>query len=118
MLWKLTIGRESVDGVVVLCVEGRLGTTSSGCLIEAISGAIESGERQLLLDLSGVDYVSSAGLLALDAAAGRMHVAGGCLTLCGLAEPVRLAFELSGLLPHFSIEASRDVAVARLRATG
>jgi len=113
--WKLTIGRESSDGVAVLRVEGRLGTASSGDLIGAIVGAIESGDRRLLIDLAGVDYVSSAGLLALDAASGRMHVAGGTLVLCGLTEPVRLALELSGLLPHFIVDGSKDDGLARLR---
>jgi anti-anti-sigma factor len=115
--WKLTVRREFSNGLAVLRVEGRLGTASSANLIEAIVGAIDSGDRRLLIDLTGVDYISSAGLLALDAASGRMHVAGGAMTLCGLSEPVRLAFELSGLLPHFSVEPSRDIAVAKL-ATG
>jgi anti-anti-sigma factor len=61
-----------------------------------------------------VDYISSAGLLALDAIAGRVHQAGGDLVLCGLVEPVRLAFDLSGLLPHFAVEPSRDLAIRRL----
>jgi anti-anti-sigma factor len=114
--WKLTVNRECQEGVAVLSVVGRLGAASSGSLIEAIVGAIEAGDQRLLIDLTSVDYVSSAGLLALDAAAGRMHVAGGSMTLCGLTEPVRLAFELSGLLPHFSVEPSRDIAVAKLAA--
>ena len=115
MTWKLTIGRESTGDIAVLRVEGRLGTASSGDLIGAVVGAIESGDRRLLIDLTGVDYVSSAGLLALDAASGRMHVAGGALVLCGLSEPVRLALELSGLLPHFVVDASREEGLARLR---
>jgi len=90
---------------------------SSGGLIEAVVRAIDAGGRKVIIDLSKVDYVSSAGLLALDAASGRMHAAGGSLMLCGLTEPVRLALDLSGLLPHFSVESSRDVAVARLMAT-
>ena len=48
--------------------------------------------------------MSSAGLLALEAVSGRLHAAGGSLVVCGLAEPVRLVFDLAGLLPHFTIE--------------
>ena len=115
MTWKLSIRRESVrPGLTVLQVDGRLGSALSGDLIEAIVGAIGAGDRQLIVDLANVDYISSAGLLALDAAAGRTHVVAGTLILCGLTEPVRLAFELSGLLPHFSVETTRDVAIAKL----
>ncbi len=77
--------------------------------------AIDAGERRVVVDLSGVDYASSAGLLALDAIAGRIHVAGGTLVLCGLAEPVRLVLDLAGLLPHFTIEASAAEGVAKLQ---
>ena len=55
-----------------------------------------------MLDLECVDYISSAGLLALDAVLGRVHVSRAQLVLSGLTEPVRVAFELAGLLEHFS----------------
>ena len=116
MTWKLTIGHESLDGVTVLRVTGRLGTSPSGGLIDAINDAIQTGSRRLLLDLTGVDYASSAGLMSLDAVSGLMHVARGTLVLCGLTAPVRLALELSGLLPNFVIESSPAAAMSRLRA--
>jgi anti-anti-sigma factor len=61
-----------------------------------------------------VDYISSAGLLALEAVSGRVQQADGELVLCGLIEPVRLAFDLAGLLPHFAVEPSRELALTRL----
>ncbi|WP_410963986.1 STAS domain-containing protein, partial [Salmonella sp. SAL4448] len=87
---------------------------SSATLIEALVGAIDEGHRRVVVDLQEVDYISSAGLLALDAVSGRMHHAGGQLALCELSEPVTLAFQLSGLLEHFAIEPTRRDAVARL----
>ncbi len=93
---------------------GRLGTLSSGDLIEALIAAVNGGARLVIVDLAAVDYVSSAGLLALDAVSGRVQAAGGELVLCGLVEPVRLAFDLAGLLPHFAITPSRDLALAQL----
>ena len=105
-----------VGEVHVFAPAGRLGTLSSGDLIEALVAAINGGARLVLVDLSAVDYISSAGLLALDAASGRVQAAGGELVLCGLVEPVRLAFDLAGLLPHFTIAPSRDPALARLAA--
>jgi anti-anti-sigma factor len=67
-----------------------------------------------VIDLAGVDYVSSAGLNALAAAAGVCTRAGGALALCALAEPVRIALDLGGLLHAMPIEASRDQAIARV----
>jgi stage II sporulation protein AA (anti-sigma F factor antagonist) len=111
MTWKLTIRREAVAGAVVLRIHGRLGTATSGDLLEAIVRAIREGDRRLVLDLTEVDYASSAGLLVLDAAAGRMHEAGGTLILCEVSEPVRLVMELAGLLPHFDLKPSVKAAV-------
>lgn len=111
MTWKLTIRREAVAGAVVLRVHGRLGTAASGELLEAIVHAIRAGDRRLVLDLEGVDYASSAGLMVLDAAAGRMHEAGGELVLCAVTEPVRMVLDLAGLLPHFTVEPSVEAAL-------
>ena len=116
LTWSLRIDRAIVGEVHVFAPAGRLGTLSSGDLMEALVGAINGGARLVLVDLAGVDYISSAGLLALDAASGRVRAAGGELVLCGLVEPVRLAFDLAGLLPHFKIASSRAPALARLAA--
>ncbi len=115
MSWQLNITRENRGGVAILRLDGRLGTSSSGGLIEAVATGIRSGDRKILLGMGGVDYASSAGLLALHAAAGRMHEAGGALVLCELAEPVRLVLDLAGLLPDFAVEPSLADGLARLQ---
>ncbi len=115
LVWPLSIHAERCGGVLVLAPCGRLGTVSSGNLIEVIVDALAAGERLLVLDLAGVDYISSAGLLALDAVLGRLHQAGGQLVLASLSEPVRLACDFAGLLPHFTVEPARDAAIQRLR---
>jgi stage II sporulation protein AA (anti-sigma F factor antagonist) len=112
--WHLQISREERDGVSVFTVRGRLGTLSSGDLIETLAGAIRAGARRFVIDLSDVDYVSSAGLLALQAVWGRLLVADGDMVLCGLTEPVRTALELAGLLDQFTEVPSRQDALARL----
>ena len=106
MTWTPVVRSETSGNVTILHVTGRLGHTASGDLLEAIVGAIEGGTVRLLVDLEGVDYASSAGLLMLDAAAGRMHLAGGVLVLCALSEPVKLVLSLSGLQPHFAVAGS------------
>jgi anti-sigma B factor antagonist len=113
-VWSLAIERQVYGDVVVFSSNGRLGTLTSGELIEALMAAIRSGEHRLVLDLEQTDYVSSAGLLAIDAVIGRLHQAGGMLVLCNLPEPVRLACDLAGLLDHFDVESSRELAVARV----
>jgi len=118
MTWELAIEQETgAEGVTRLGLRGRIGTAAAARVIEAVAQAIDQGQRRLVLDLSAVDYVSSAGLLAFDAAADRIRGAGGMLVLCSLTEPVRLAFDLGGRLDRFLVEASAAEAAARLGAT-
>jgi len=58
----------------------------------------------LVIDIEEVDYVSSAGLLALDAARRRLAASQGRLVLRGMGDAVRIAFDLAGLAERFSIE--------------
>lgn len=114
-IWALRLTREPDGDVLVVRMAGRLGTAASGAVAEAITGAIDEGHRRIVCDLSGVDYASSAGLVALDAVNGRMQAAAGRLVLCGLSEAVCLALEFAGLLDSFSIERSREAAVSEAR---
>jgi len=107
----------SGDGIIVLAVTGRLGTAGAGALVEEVAQALRDGHRWLLLDLAGVDYISSAGLVALDAISGRLHGDGGALVFCGVCEPVKLVLELGGVLPDLTLEPTREAGVARLRAS-
>lgn len=115
--WRLSISREQRDGVLLLAVTGRLSAASSADLTQELSAAIDQRERRLVLDLAGVDYISSAGLIALEAVAARLRSEAGTLVLCGLSEPVRLAFDLAGSLPDFLVEASSAAAVERLASS-
>jgi stage II sporulation protein AA (anti-sigma F factor antagonist) len=114
--WRLVIQQTVRDGALIVSPAGRLGRFGSGDLIEALVAAMAEGHRKIVLDLSGVDYLSSAGLFALEMVLGRMHQEGGELALCGVTEPVRLALDLAGLLAHVAVDRSADEAVARLSA--
>lgn len=110
--WPLHIVEERRQGVLVLALAGRLGAASAVRIESAVAEAVGRGDARLVIDLAGVDYVSSAGLHALAAAAGLCASARGGVALCGLADPVRIAWDLGGLLPDLPIEPSRDQAIA------
>lgn len=114
-LWRLHIVRESRDDVRILAIRGRIGVAAAPRVARAIAEELASGQTRLLVDLADVDYVSSAGLLALQAAAGLAHQGGRQVALCNLSEPVRLAFDLAGLSGHLTILPSCEAGVAHLR---
>ena len=94
---------------------GRVSHASSRALDERVSGLLGAGHTRLVMDFSGVDYVSSAGLQVVGRAAAAAEAAGGALVVTGLSDPVRLAFDLAGTLAALACEASREEAVARAR---
>ena len=111
--WPLRIRQNRQQGVLVFVLAGRVGWASADALRHTLEAAIEGGERRLVIDFGSVDYLSSAGLPGLAAANSRLRAPHGALVLCALAEPVRIVFDLAGVLNHFAIESSRDHAIDR-----
>jgi anti-anti-sigma factor len=61
-----------------------------------------------------VDYVNSAGLRILEAAAGELAARGGGLALAAVREPVRLVLEMAGLSAIIAIDETRASTVLRV----
>lgn len=112
--WPLRINEVRCDGVLIFELSGRLGHGSAHRLTTAVDAHTDQPGRGLILDLANVDYISSAGLLAIDLAAKQVAATDGVLVLCALPEPVRIAFDLAGFLSRYPIEPSRERAIARL----
>jgi stage II sporulation protein AA (anti-sigma F factor antagonist) len=91
-------------------------SVSSAELESALVAHLGADGRQLVVDLAGVEYISSAGLRVLLMLAKKLQGTGGRLVLCAMPESVRLVFELAGFLPIFEIEDTRQAALARLGA--
>jgi anti-anti-sigma factor len=107
--WQFRIEEERTEEVLVLRLVGRLGEASAHRLREAL--ALPEGIG-VVVDLSGLDYISGAGLDALDHAAHYAVNRGKPFVLCGLEGSVRIAFELAGLLGRLTVEPNRDRALA------
>jgi anti-anti-sigma factor len=110
----MRIGEERVGGALLIAPEGRVDSVSSGELERLVVSRIDAGDKRLVLDLSGVEYISSAGLRVLLMAAKRLREPPGALVLCEMGPSVRTVLELAGFLPLFSVEARREQALARL----
>ena len=104
----MRIDQSTCDGVTVVAPSGRIDTTTSAALDDALRQVVDRGARNLLVDFAEVEYISSAGLRVFLIVAKRMRDLGGRLVLCGLGQPVRQVFHLAGFLPLFTIATSRE----------
>ena len=109
----MDIHQERRGRVLVVAPAGRVDTTTTESLEQALKTAFDAGERQLVVDFEGVSYISSVGLRALLVAAKRMRELKGTLVLCALGDSVRQVLDLAGFLPLFTVEPTRDLAVTR-----
>lgn len=101
--------------MLVLTLAGRLGRASASSLANAISGVVVHPNRRVVIDFHGVDYVSSAGVRALQEGLRLARLQQAVVVLTGLIEPVRLTLELAGLLSDVVAEPTREAAVKRLQ---
>jgi anti-sigma B factor antagonist len=84
-------------------IVGRLDTDSAMSLTHTLEKAIKSGRDQLVLDMSNVEYINSAGLRELVQIFKRVQQVGGMLVLINPSEYVRKPLELVGLDSVFTI---------------
>lgn len=98
-------------GATVLSARGRVDSMTAGRLGDALNAAITAGNTLLVLDLSGVDYMSSAGLRELVNALKKVKRASGDLRLAQPSRRVREVMEMAGLDTIFLIFETSDEAV-------
>ena len=87
---------------MTLTIEGRIDTTTAPSLESAING-MDSDVKDLVLDMKGVEYISSAGLRVLLAAQKKMSKI-GTLKLTGICDAVMEVFEMTGFADILVIE--------------
>lgn len=96
------------DRPLVLAPARRLDSATAPGFEAELLGRIGQGAVAVLLDLSAVEYISSAGLRVILVAGKRLRASGGRLGLCGLTEDCREAFRISGFDTLFPIYRSVD----------
>jgi anti-anti-sigma factor len=91
----LEISEQHEGDVVVLGPVGRLNNETSPEFQSRLLGCVGSAGASVLVDLSAVDYVSSAGLRALMTASKQSKATGGRLAVAGLNPVVKEIFTIS-----------------------
>lgn len=95
---------EQRDGQTIVTVSGRIDVVTSPGLQRELDARLGEATH-VVLDLAGVDYISSAGLRVLLSLAKRLKAGGGTLVLCRLTPPVADVLEVSGLMGVFTVQA-------------
>lgn len=87
---------------LVVAIHGRLDVMNAPRFETMLMEEVQRGETSFILDLSQLEYISSAGLRTLLVMAKRIQSQQGSLVLCGLGGGVREVFEVSGFSKIFT----------------
>jgi anti-sigma B factor antagonist len=96
----------------VLPLEGEIDLHVSPSVTAALNAMIGKKPKQLVVDLSRVTYIDSAGLATFIEGMQKVEAYGGKFALASLQETVRSIFEISRLDQVFQIFPDVDTALA------
>ena len=96
----------------VVPLKGEIDLHVSPTVTTTLNEVIDKKPERLVVDLSEVSYIDSAGLAALIQAMQKMEGYGGKFMLSGLQETVRSIFEISRLDQVFQIFPDANSALA------
>ena len=104
----MEIEQRMAGSVAVVALHEKFDTATAPQAGDALATLIHNGAQRIVVDMSDVPYMSSAGLRILLHTAKRLRAAGGELRVCALNDAVQEVFEISGfdtLLPVFDSQA-------------
>jgi len=91
---------KTINDVKVVVLEGEVDTKTASSVTDAILPLIESGSK-IILDMTGVAYMSSAGIRVLKVVHQKTVAQESKLVLVGLSEDIEDTMSITGFLNFF-----------------
>lgn len=108
----LEIDRRDEGPVSVVALRGSLDGHTFVHLERTLNELLGDGQSRLVIDLSDLQYVASAGVGVFINIRHQAQERGGCLLLVNPGEVVREVFDILGLQALFDIQSDLDRAIA------
>ena len=112
----MDIHKERVGDVHVVTADGRLDGIYSAAFANQVGELITGTDPRILIDLSNIDFVTSAGLRAVLLLMKKAKASGGVFALCGVNAQVREILDVSGFADIFTVHPGRAEGIAALSA--
>ncbi len=107
----MEINEERINDIMVISLKGRFDDSTAGSLEKALNALVSQKANKVLVDCRELEYISSAGLRVLLAAAKQFKKVEGRISLAALTPNVKQVFEISGFTSIFPIFTTREQAV-------
>lgn len=90
------VKEEQRGDILILHIRGRLDAISSPSAEKRVFDSINNGQHKLLMDFSGVSYLSSAGMRMLLSTTKKLKALSGKLAICSINQNVMDVLKMSG----------------------
>lgn len=111
MALKMT--SHEVSGVTVVAMDGRIVLgEESNALREKVKALLAEGKKKIILDMSNVTYIDSAGLGTLVATHHSAKTQGATMKLCNLGQKFQEVLQITKLLTIFDVNDNEAAAIA------
>ena len=100
--------------MLTVTVQGRVDGTNAQAFDTELSGLIDEADTALILDLSGLNYMSSAGLRTVLMTAKRMQTQRTKFALCSLQPSIKEIMQIAGFDRIITVVDSHADALAQV----
>jgi anti-anti-sigma factor len=107
----MDIKKDKIGTFSVLKIKGRIDTVHSGDLEKEVHQLFEGGEKHLIFNCDGMNYISSSGLRVFLVAQKKAIAMNGKLFLCNMQPAIQDIFRISGFSNLFRIVATQEEAL-------
>lgn len=109
----MNITEKTENDTIIVSLSGRLDASSAPEAEQHLNKVIDNSKK-LIINLSELEYISSAGLRVLLVAAKKLRHTNGNLALCSLQDGVKEVFDISGFSSIFNIYTTEQEAQASM----
>ncbi len=88
-------------GAFIVEVSGRMDASTAPQFEKECNSWLEDGEKRIIVDFAGLEYISSAGLRGILSIGKKLKNRGGSLRVCQMSGMVQEVFEISGFSSIF-----------------
>ena len=110
----MEIATKKKGGAVVVSVTERIDAVTAPEFEKGLLALMAGGDYTLVLNLTGLEYISSAGLRSILSTAKQLKTKNGKMLFTGLRGPVKDVFKISGFGSIFKIFETEEEALRQI----
>jgi len=114
---EFNITEKRQDGLVIICLNGFLDAHTSNILEKKFEELLSLKSFKIVVNFSGLTYISSAGLGVFMAYIETMRNNSGDIKLCGMTDKIFNIFDMLGFPVLFNITKDENEAITKFTET-